>query len=158
VDEEDIAALALRQKVKITTDAFPGKDAYGTVVRISPIAEPKAVGRVRAKIVRGKIEIVSSDFPMKPGMEVDITGRVPVGKNLVLVPNDALIQIGDRYRVFVVRGQQVRPRFVTVGLSNYDYTEIVEGLEPGDLVATSMLDQLESGQKVRARRHAGDTD
>ena len=158
VDEEDVSALALGQTVEITTDAYPGKKAYGKVVRISPIAEPKAVGRVRAKIVRGKIQITSSGLPLKPGMEVDITGRVPVGKDLVLVPNDALAQIGDRFRVFVVRRGRVYPRFVTTGLSNYDFTEIVRGLKPGDLVAASMLDQLKRGQRVRVRRQAGDTD
>jgi len=158
VDEEDLSALALGQSVEITTAAYPGRKVRGSVVRISPIAEPKAVGRVRAKIVRAKIEIRSSELPLKPGMEVDITGRVPVGKNLILVPNDALIQIGNRYRAFVVRGRRVHPRFVTTGLSNYDFTEIVRGIKPGDLVATSMLDQLQPGQRVRVRRQAGDTD
>lgn len=158
VDEEDIAALALGQKLKITTDAYPGTESYGKVVRISRIAEPKAVGRVRAKIVRAKIDILSSGFQMKPGMEVDITGSLPVGRNLVLVSNDALVQVGDRYRVFVARQRRVYPRFVTVGASNFDFTEVVKGLEPGDLAATSMLDKLKSGQRIRERRHAGDAD
>ncbi len=157
VDEEDVAAVALDQTVTITTDAFPGKKASGTVVRVSPIAEPKAVGRVRAKIVRAKIEIKSSEFQLKPGMEVDITGRVPVGQDLVLAPNDALLQVADRFQVFIVRDGRVSSKFVTAGLSDYDFTEIVRGLKPGDLVATSMLDQLRSGQRVRARRQAGDT-
>jgi len=158
VDEEDLSALALGQSMEITTDAYPGRKASGSVVRISPIAEPKAVGRVRAKIVRAKIEIKLFELPLKPGMEVDIIGRVLVGKDLILVPNDALVQIGDRYRVFILRRNRVYPRFVTAGLSNYDFTEIVRGLKPGDLVATSMLDQLKPGQKVRVRRQAGDTD
>jgi len=158
VDEEDLAAVALGQRVTMSTDAFPGKDAYGTVVRISPIAEPKAVGRVRAKIVRAKIEVKSTRFPLKPGMEVDLTGQVPVGRNLVLVPNDALLQVGDKYQVFVIRERRVRRRLVTVGLSNYEYTVVVRGLRPGDLVAASMLDRLKSGQRVRIRRQAGDTD
>lgn len=158
VDEEDLSALALGQSMVITTDAYPGRKAEGKVVRISPIAEPKAVGRVRAKIVRAKIEIKPSELSLKPGMEVDITGRLPVGEDLILVPNDALVQIGDRYQVFVIRGRRVYPKFVTTGLSNYDFTEILRGLEPGDLVATSMLDELQSGQRVRVRRQAGDTE
>jgi hypothetical protein len=138
--------------VEITTDAYPGKIAHGKVVRISPIAEPKAVGRVRAKIVRAKIEVAQSDLPLKPGMEVDVNGEMPVGRNLVLVRNDALVQVGDRYQVFVVRGRKVYPRFVAAGLSNYDYTAIEAGLKPGNLVAVSMLDQLKRGQVVRTRR------
>ena len=155
VDEEDIAALALGQRLKITLDAFPGKQTEGVVVRVSRIAEPKAVGRVRAKIVRAKIVIARFGFPMKPGMEVDINGSLPVSRNTVLISNNALIQVGDKEQVFVVQGERVYSRYVTTGLSNYDYTAIIAGLKPGDRVATSMLNQLKSGERVRVRRRAG---
>ncbi len=152
VDEEDIGALAPGQRVKITVAAYPGKQSEGAVVRISQIAEPKAVGRAQAKIVRAKIVITRQGFPLKPGMEVDVNGSVPVSKNAVLISNGALMQVGGKDQVFVVTEGRVSSRFVTAGLSNYDNTAIIAGLKPGERVATSMLDKLKSGDRVRVRR------
>jgi len=152
VDQEDLASLDMRQKVSITTDAYPGRSAKGRIIQVSPIAEPKAVGRVRAKIVRAKIEVESSAFPLKPGMEVDITGRKSIGRDMVLVPNEALVQVGDRQQVYVIREGRVHHRFITTGPSNYEQTAVLSGLEPGDVVAVSMPDRMEDGMRVKIVR------
>ncbi len=152
VDQEDLGFMDAGQQVVIATDAYPGRSAKGIVVRVSPIAEPKAVGRVRAKIVRARIEVSSGDLPLKPGMEVDITGRKRIGQDLMLVPNEALVQIGDRQEVYVIRGGRVRRRTVTTGASSYEQTAVLSGLRPGDLVAVSMPDRLADGQRVRIVR------
>ena len=152
VDQEDLASLDVGQQVSVTTDAYPGRSAKGRVAGISPIAEPKAVGRVRAKIVRARIEVESSTFPLRPGMEVDISGRKRIGENVILVPNDALLQIGDRQLVHVVRGGRVHRRFVTTGLSNYEQTAVLSGVRPGDVVVVSMPDRMAEGQRVKIVR------
>ncbi len=157
VDQEDLASLDMAQKVGITTDAYPGRSAKGRIIQVSPIAEPKAVGRVRAKIVRAKIEVESSSFPLKPGMEVDITGRKKIGSDLVLVPNEALIQVGDRQQVYLIRGGRVHHQFITTGPSNYEQTAVLSGLEPRDVVAVSMPDRMEDGMRVKIVRATGES-
>lgn len=157
VDQEDLASLDIAQKVGITTDAYPGRSAKGRIIQVSPIAEPKAVGRVRAKIVRAKIEVESSAFPLKPGMEVDITGRKKIGSDMVLVPNEALIQVGDRQQVYIIRDGRVHHRFITTGPSNYEQTAVLSGLEPGDVVAVSMPDRMEDGMRVKIVRATGES-
>jgi RND family efflux transporter MFP subunit len=152
VDQEDLASLDAGQKVSITTDAYPGRSAKGRVIIVSAIAEPKAVGRVRAKIVRARIEVESSTFPLKPGMEVDIAGHKRIGSNVVLVPNEALVQVGERQQVYVISNGRVHQRFVTPGLSNYEQTAVLSGLKPGDVVAVSMPDRMQDGQRVKIER------
>ncbi|MBP6963661.1 MAG: efflux RND transporter periplasmic adaptor subunit [Armatimonadetes bacterium] len=152
VDQEDVAALFVGQAVSISTDSYPGRAAKGRVVQISPIAEPKAVGRIRAKIVRARIEVESGELPLRPGMEVDISGKRRIGEDVVLVPNEALVQIGERQQVCRICEGRVRYRFVTTGLSNYEHTVVLSGLEPGDIVTVSMPDRMENGQRVRIER------
>lgn len=152
VDESDVAALHVGQRVTITTDAFPGQQATGSVVRTSPIAEPKAVGLARAKIVRARIEIKSSPFTMLPGMEVDIASNAIVARDTVLVPNTAIVRVGETSKAFVVRGNRVYPRNVRTGYSSFDLTEIRSGLRPGELVATTRSAELRAGQRVNIRR------
>lgn len=152
VDEEDIAGLELGQRMRITSGAYPGRLAEGTVVRVSQIAEPRAAGRVRARIVRARIDIDSSEFPLLPGMEVDISSGLVVVEDAILVPNRAVIRTGDTTQVLVIQNGVVKPRNVEIGLSSFDHTEIMDGLRPGELVAVSMLDELEEDQEVRIRR------
>lgn len=152
VDEDDLAALGLGQRVVITSGAFPGRRVEGRIVRVSPIAEPKAVGLARARIVRARTEIDSTQFEMKPGMEVDITGRAVVARDVILVPNNALVRIGERSQVYVVEANRLYPRDVETGLSSFDFTEITAGLMPGEVVATTLPPDPEAGQFVRVRR------
>lgn len=157
VDQEDVAALYVGQEVSIGTDSYPGRTAKGRVVQISPIAEPKAVGRVRAKIVRARIEVECEAIPIKPGMEVDISGRRRIAENVILVPNEALVQVGERQQVYLVRDGRVRHRFVTTGLSNYEQTAVLSGLDPGDIVAVSMPDRIDDGARVRIESAPGES-
>lgn len=157
VDQEDLASLDTGQKVVITTNTYPGRSAKGHIVQVSPIAEPKAIGRVRAKIVRAKIEVESASFALKPGMEVDIAGRKTISRDTVLVPNDALIQVGEQQMVYVVRNGRVRQQTVTTGLSNFDQTAVLSGLQQGDIVAVSMPDRLTDGQRIKIVRAPGES-
>ena len=149
IDEIDAAAVAVDQQVAITLDAYPGTKVMGRVVRVSPIAEPKEVGRVRAKVLRAKVVLEPHDIPLKPGMEVNVTGSVSASKEALLVPNDAVMRVGGKDKVFVVRGDTAVETQVEVGQSSYDYTQIKSGLKKGDHVATSGLGELSDGARVR---------
>ena len=149
VDEEDISAIAPGQEVAITLDAYPGQEAKGVVSRISVIAEPKEVGRVRAKIVRARIDITDSQIPLRPGMEVNVNGTLPVGERTILAPNDAVIRVGDQDSVYVIRNQTTELRPVELGQSNFEFTQVLSGLQEGELVAVDNLDDLRNGMRVR---------
>ncbi|MCE5322685.1 efflux RND transporter periplasmic adaptor subunit [bacterium] len=149
VDEEDAAAVALGQKVDITLDAYPGRKISGSVIMVSRIAEPKDVGRVRAKIVRAKIRIDDKSITLRPGMEVDINGSIPTGGRMLLVPNDAVMHDGDKDIVYVIRGKKAHRVEVRVGQSNFDFTQILSGLKNSDRVAVTELDKLSDGIEVK---------
>ncbi|MHB9024610.1 MAG: efflux RND transporter periplasmic adaptor subunit [Armatimonadota bacterium] len=149
IDEEDVAAVAPGQQVTITLDAYPGRSAAGTVTRISRIAEPKDVGRVRAKIIRARIDVREGDLPLRPGMEVNVTGSAPAGASTLLVPNDAVIRLGDQDSVYVIQAGRARRREVTVGQSNFELTQVLSGLSAGEQVAVSNLERLSDGARVK---------
>lgn len=150
IDEEDVAAAAIGEKVAITLDAYPGKEAKGVITEMSGIAEPKEVGRVRAKIVRTRIDITQSAIPLRPGMEVNITGSHPVGQTTVLAPNDAVTRVGEQDSVYVIENNEVaRLRQVQIGQSNFQSTQILSGLQVGEQVAVTNLDQLSDGKRVK---------
>lgn len=149
VDEEDVAAIAVGQTVTITADAYPGREAVGVVTEVSKIAEPKEVGRVRAKIVRARIHIRQSGMPLRPGMEMNITGSLPAGRRTLLVPNDAVIRVGERDSVYIVHGGRSQLRHVEIGQANFLETQVVSGVKEGDQVAVTKVGQLKDGERVK---------
>ncbi|MCL6630483.1 MAG: hypothetical protein K6U00_12885, partial [Armatimonadetes bacterium] len=84
--------------------------------------------------------------------EVDIASNAIVARDTVLVPNTAIVRVGETSKVFVVRGNRVYPRNVRTGYSSFDLTEIRSGLRPGELVAITRSSELRAGQRVNVRR------
>jgi membrane fusion protein YbhG len=78
VNETDLGRVKLGQRVRVTTDTYPGKSYQGKVSFISSQAEftPKSVQteKVRVKLVyRIKVDIKNSNLELKPGMPADAT-------------------------------------------------------------------------------------
>ena len=83
INETDLGRLKLKDKVKVTTDSFPGKTYDGVLSFISSQAEftPKSVQTFeeRAKLMfRIKIELSNPDQELKPGMPADVLISIPV--------------------------------------------------------------------------------
>ena len=76
VNETDLGRVKLGQRVRVTTDTYPGKAYDGRVSFISSQAEftPKSVQteKVRVKLVyRIKVDIQNQNMELKPGMPAD---------------------------------------------------------------------------------------
>ena len=88
-------------------------------------------------------------IPLRPGMEVNVIGRLAASGSTLLAPNDAVMRVGDEDAVFVIRDGIAERRTVTIGQSNFDFTQILSGLEEGEAVAVTNLDKLTDGARVR---------
>ena len=76
INETDLGRVKVGQKVKVTTDTFPGKSYEGHISFLAPQAEftPKNIQtqKERVKLVyRIKVEIPNPQMELKPGMPAD---------------------------------------------------------------------------------------
>jgi HlyD family secretion protein len=76
INETDLGRVKVGQKVKVTTDTFPGKSYEGRISFLAPQAEftPKNIQtqKERVKLVyRIKVEIPNPRMELKPGMPAD---------------------------------------------------------------------------------------
>lgn len=81
-----------------------------------------------------KPAISMADFQPKEGLTVTATIFVNERRDVLLVPNGAVTKEGGKSYVQVVNGGVTEKREVTTGLSNWQYTEITEGLSEGEQV------------------------
>jgi multidrug efflux pump subunit AcrA (membrane-fusion protein) len=79
--------------------------------------------------------------------------NITAGKRegVLLVPKAALLDdaAGSLPEVVVVESGIAQRRRVSIGLQNDQFVEILNGLHPGDLVATSALADLADGQSIK---------
>ena len=58
-------------------------------------------------------------------------------QDVLLIPNEAILSFGSRklVRVIGADGQPGRPQPISAGVSNFDKTEVISGLEDGQVIA-----------------------
>lgn len=148
LSEVDVAKIALGDKATLTFDAIPNLTIAGQVVEID------SVGTVSQGVVNYNVQVsfdATNDGGVKPGMSVNADIITAIKQNTLMVPNSAIkTQGGVSYvQTFAaplatpLAGAQGSPsatppksQIVVTGISNDTSTEIVSGLNAGDIVVT----------------------
>ncbi len=81
----------------------------------------------------------SMDVELREGLTVTVTITVASRTDVLLVPNGAVINEGFQSYVQVVKPTgELEKRAVTVGINNWQYTEITDGVSEGEQVNVSL--------------------
>ena len=143
VAERFLAGLANGQKLRVNVDAFPGRSFEGEVYAMDPRVDPAG----RSIAVRARIP--NSDRVLRPGLFARVNLATEVRKNAIVVPDQAIVPRGEERFVFkVVDGKAVMTR-VVLGQRRAGQVEIVEGLEPDDVVVTAGQLKIRDGAPVK---------
>jgi macrolide-specific efflux system membrane fusion protein len=90
------------------------------------------------------------DFQLRQGLTVTVTIIVISHTDVLLVPNSAVITEGLQSYVEVVSSSgDTEKRTVTTGLSDWQYTEITDGLEEGEQVIVSQTSSTSTQSEER---------
>jgi RND family efflux transporter MFP subunit len=140
VDEEDIARVAVGQRVWLRADAFAERPLPASVASITPSGNPtRKAYRVRLAL--------PEDTPLLIGMTVEANIVLREEAAAVLVPVAAYRQ----GRVFVVEREVARERRVVAGVQAPRFVEIRRGVAPGEAVVLDPPPGLRDGDAVRLR-------
>ncbi len=137
VDETDVGQVVPGMPVEFRVDAHPGVVFKGSVDQIYPQPE------IRDNIVyyQALVRLAPGESArLRPEMTTQCQIVVREKKGVLVIPSAALKWIGDRQVVFVVApdgaAREVSPK---LGLEGLNESEILEGLAPGDRVATQIV-------------------
>ncbi|HXV59096.1 MAG TPA: efflux RND transporter periplasmic adaptor subunit [Vicinamibacteria bacterium] len=135
MDEVDSARIELDQKVRVSIDSFPGKSFWGRVSRIAPyVLDVEAQNRT----VEIEVDLEDPDGASRilPGTSADVEVVLEERDGVLRIPTPALLE-GNRVLI-VDEEDRLVSRDVETGLSNWDFTEVKSGLEPGDRIVVSL--------------------
>jgi HlyD family secretion protein len=160
VNQADVPRLKVGETVQVTVEAVTGLLVTGTVERLSP----QATIRNNIKGYPARIALRNVDPRVRPGMTANV--RIPVASadQVTAVPLSAVFternpETGQMERyVYVAQGDRLERRNVTVGVSDYFYAEIQDGLKPGEIVSLELpKDELEKkAQQLAVQKPASD--
>lgn len=145
IDEKNLQFLAPGQKALASADAYPDKRLAAELVYINPGVD----------VQRGSVE-VKLDVPEPPAylrqdMTVSVDIQVAQRPQAVLVASDALHDADLAVPwVLKVEGRHARRQPVRVGLRGGGFSEVLEGLQPGDLVLPAKTADIWDGSRLRA--------
>ena len=129
VRQEDLGSLRLGQSATVTLLGGAGYRASGKITNLGQELDPVT------RVMQVRIELENRNNRFRPEMLANAEFPVGSRKPTVLVPSDAVQQVGDQEVVFVRTGPDrftVRP--VRVGETADGKTPILEGLKAGEPV------------------------
>ena len=132
IDEIDIPAVEIGQEAIIEIDALPDTLFQGTVAAIYPM--PKTEGGV--VLYEAKINLHAGESSgIKVGMSASVDIITDKSSNILMVPERAIKQDSQgNPMVKVMVNEQIEERQVVTGISDGFQTEIVDGLNEGEVV------------------------
>ena len=125
-----------------TSQAYPNQGFAGTIAEIDTRVDPTS------RAVRVRAEIPNEDRLLKPGMLLYVTLILEKAASRT-IPERSLVQEGDQSFVYKVQQDSVQKTEVTLGRRKPGYVEVMDGLQLGDSVATSGLQDLDDGARVK---------
>ncbi|MDR1462116.1 MAG: efflux RND transporter periplasmic adaptor subunit [Azoarcus sp.] len=147
MDEVDAPRIQPGQVVRISVEAIKGQHFTGKVRRIAPYIT--AVEK-QARTVDVDIDFDDEEKTRQllVGYSVDVEIVLSSRTEVLRIPSGAL-RAGNK--VLLLDNGVVVERVVTPGISNWEYTEAVTGLDVGDRIITSLTQAgLEPGVRARA--------
>ncbi len=168
VDEADIGNVKEGQRVQFTVDAYPNDTFEGVVqqVRLGESDDSSSSTSTSSSSVVTYEVVITADNPdlkLKPRLTANVTIFTMEEENVLLVPNKALrfipepklmeilglqvndnsanIKKGEKF-VWVKENNVLVTKAITVGVSNNNYTEILGGLNEGEVVAVDLESEM----------------
>lgn len=149
IPQQQATLLRQGQHVQIHCDARPSQNLTAFVERVSPNANQDT----RTIDVQARVE--SPPSWLKPGMFVTAQLQTAQAKEVLRVPDAAVLTLGGKSFVYVLKPQgpmwQPEKRSVQVGRSQDDWVE-VHGVSRKEWVAASDLTSLQPGKTVKISR------
>lgn len=143
ISEQYYPNVKVGDKVSIKVDIFPNEVFEGKVSRINPALD------AATRTFGVEITIPNSNERLRPGMFARATFHMGDVEGVMVDDVAVQKQAGSSERfVYVVKDGVVEKRFVRDGRRVGSKVSIIEGLQAGEVVATTSFVRLEDGKSV----------
>ena len=152
VYEESLAQVKVGQEAHVRLLAYSDQVFTGKVTLVEPALDPLS------RTVKVWIQLDNPQGLMKPNMFARIAIVLKKNDEALAIPNDAIIEANGEKFVFVHDGNSFKRVEITLGTTDDLYSEVTDGLVPGDEVATQGSRQIYTMWLTGGKLQSGDGD
>jgi HlyD family secretion protein len=136
IDEVDIPQIAPGMDARVSLDAFGDRRFPGKVRRIAPYVLDR---EKQARTVDVEVEFTLAEDirKMLAGYSADVEIILDVRQKTLRIPTSSVLE-GNRVFVYLPGDKVIKAREFKSGISNWNYTEVISGLNLNELVVTNV--------------------
>jgi len=149
--QQELARLKTGMRVRVATDAYPGKPFEGVLTTINPSLDQgtRSVGL--------QATFANPDQLLRPGMFARVEVLLPQEQAVLVIPAMSVLSAPYGDSVYVIEEKPgpegkpaltVRQQFVRTGRARGDFVSVESGLKAGDRIVSSGLFKLRNGMVV----------
>lgn len=142
VAERFVSRIEVGQPALLTFDSYPGEVFTAKVAEVNPVLD------TTSRSMGVKLVLDPPDNRIKIGMYCRVKLITESKSGVVAIPREAIVNRSGQESVFVVNGNTVENRAISVGITVDNMVEVVSGLTAGNEVVVSGQTLLDSGSKV----------
>ena len=143
--QQDIAKLTKGLPVRLTTDAYPGKEFSGTLSALNPDLN----AQTRSVTIQATFE--NEEQLLRPGMFAKAEVILPQEAQVLVIPATAILSAPYGDSVYVVKQETetngtsylaANQHFIRTGRVRGDFISVESGLKPGDKIVSAGVFKL----------------
>lgn len=150
--QQELARLKTGMRVRLSTDAYPGKVFAGELTAINPELDPgtRAVGL--------QATFPNQDQSLRPGLFARLEVLLPEERNVVVIPATSVLSAPFGDSVYIIEpkpadekgqpGLVVRQQFIRTGRARGDFITVETGLKVGERIVSAGLFKLRNNMSV----------
>jgi RND family efflux transporter MFP subunit len=140
--EKDIPLITRGKKGIVTVDAYPGKEFYGVVTKLSEAVD------LSTRTMAAQIDVENADHLLKPGMFADVTVLVDSRPGAVTIPLQSVGKDETGKFIYAVTGSVAQRKGITTGVEQNSRVEILSGVSTSDSIVTTGAQFVKDGGSV----------
>ena len=145
VFEHQVEAMRVGQRARVELPYLPGRPYTGFVRYLYPHFDEQT------RTMTVSIELENPDLTLRAGMYANVTFDVPVARNALAVPEEAVIRGGTRDLVVLERSAGTfQVAAVTLGRYGDGVWEVLDGIDDGDTIVLSAQFLIDSESNLTA--------
>jgi len=145
VFEQDLALVRIGSRGTLAVSAYPDRTFPGVLTFIYPTLNAET------RTARVRFELANPQGQLRPGMYGTVQIDAGAKREVLAVPDSAVINSGSRQMVLVALGEgRFEPREVKVGVRGDGFVEALSGLKEGDQVVTRANFLIDAESNLKA--------
>jgi membrane fusion protein (multidrug efflux system) len=152
IPQRELPSLAVGQVVNVKVDAFNERVFSGKITAINPEVDASS------RNVSVQALVGNPNASLRAGMFAHVAVELPVSAPSIVLPATAVSYASYGNSVFIIETMKnpdgteylgARQQFVKLGVTKGDLIAILEGVKPGEVIATAGVFKLRNGLPVQ---------